>query len=163
MLLNDNLDNTVENMAGPSDSSGLLSEEALSRFAEVKRSRRRTWAEADHLRIAKKRNGYGELDVLEVVAFAELVRALDWDDALSAWRDVRPVLRDRPLANRYFVLYDLRLSSAELLDSEEAIGARVVNGHAFRVLDLTARLVEARTAYRKLARTKTRIKAPAKD
>ena len=134
------------------DTTGTLSEDALAQFADVTRGRRRKWADAGHLRLADKRNDYGELDVLELVVFAALVRALDFEPATLAWRTIREELRQVALGEAFLVLYDQRLRFGRLLTQPTDIARLAVNGHSFRAFDLSQDVVEARKAYREMAR-----------
>jgi hypothetical protein len=141
------------------DTSALLSEVKLCEISDVRRTRRREWANRDHVRKARNRGRYGELDAAETAAFRVLVAELGYEDAALVWTDIRPSLADVPLEKPLLVVVNLQLKSAVLAKNPRQIGDLVLSGHPFRVVRLTEAVREVRVAYRRISNAKLAAKA----
>ncbi len=139
----------------------MLSESELAVIAGVKRPRRAGWAKQGYLRVAGSRGKYGELDAVELAAFAALVDTLGFDDATMAWVDVREALRENALADTIFVVFDHQAKSAFLVRDRGEIGARLEPGRLFELVDVGTRVTQCRNAYRKIRATRDARTAPA--
>jgi hypothetical protein len=153
-------------MDSASDGKGLLTESDLADLANVKRPRRSGWAKQGLLRIAGKGQRYGEIDAVELAAFAALVRALDFFDAKLAWLDVRAEIRTAALAERLLVLYDYQAKSAVCAGELAGLAAHLRPGHRYELIDLSDAVADIREAYRKIKRAapaarETQAPAPA--
>jgi hypothetical protein len=133
------------------DSQRVLSESQLAQLAKVKRPRRAGWAKQGLLRAAPSGGKYGELDAVELAAFAGLVKELDFADAVLAWHDVRHELRDSALmAGEFLVLYDHQTKDGFFGASREALAAHLMHGHQCELVDLTVPVAEIRRSFRKM-------------
>lgn len=138
-------------MGTPSDAQRILTESELASLAKLKRPRRAGWAKLGYLRAAPKRGKYGELDAIELAAFHTLVTALDFDDAVLAWEDVRSSVREAALSGGpILVLFDHQAKEAVVADDPAVLGAHLRPGHLFELVNLTAAIGEIRRAYRKI-------------
>jgi hypothetical protein len=139
----------------PDDNSALLTEVKLCEISDVRRTRRREWAKRDHVRRARNRGRYGELDAAEMAAFRVLVGDLGYDDAALVWPKVRPGLARASLEERLLVLVNLQLKTAVMIKDPREIGELVLAGHPFRVVQLTEPVREVRLAYRRIRDART--------
>ena len=138
-------------MNTPADDTRILSESKLAEIAGVPRPTRANWASQDLLRQAG-RSGYGELDAIELVAFAQLVSLLDFDDAELAWKGVRHDLGAGALTGRpLLIVFDLQHKESALVNDPRDVGELVLSGRPFRVLDVGTAVAEMRAVFRRLA------------
>jgi hypothetical protein len=124
-----------------------LSEETLSSLVGINRNRRRAWAERRLLRLARRGEGYDREDAIELGAFHALVTALGIDDAVHAWRDVRPAIGKSHRRSRLLVVYDEQEKVGQLLHEVRELSRHVLGGHRVRVLDLTSGANDAARAF----------------
>ena len=134
-----------------SDIQRILNESELAELGNVKRPRRAGWAKLGYLRAAPRGGKYGELDAIELAAFATLVASLDFEDAVLAWQDVREGIRDTAFANgSVLILFDHRSKSALVATQQSELGQHLRPGRLFELIDLTEPINEIRATYRKI-------------
>lgn len=136
----------------------------LCELADIKRSRRQAWANDELLRKAKRGGKYGEADAVEAAVLARLVGVLGYEDAVIAWRLVRPQLARQQVGARVEVLYDLTAKAALVATSDGAIAAFTRRGNPVRLVPLNVVITDVRAAFArvrdaKVARERARLRS----
>jgi hypothetical protein len=134
----------------PDRTSG-LSESALCQIADIKRPRRQAWARAQLLRKASTGEKYGLQDAVEASAFATLVRALGYEDAVIAWASVRDRLAPKRLGGRMDLLYDLITKEALVVHNDAEVATFARREHVMRLVHLGATIEDATGAFRRVS------------
>jgi hypothetical protein len=153
------IDILTDTMADTSDDTQILSATRLCELVDVARPRRSGWADLDLL---SKRHRYGELDVVESVIFTTLVKELEYEDAVLAWRQIRSDVSAANWDNELIVVFDNQRKSAVLVHEPAATGDHVLHGRLVRVLDLSEVVAGARTTFQRILEESRRAKKAAK-
>ena len=110
----------------------------LCRVSGVKHARRAGWADLGYVRKEGRGKNYSTTDAAELVAFHELVSALDFEDAVLVWESVREPLRAAmPLEGAKLILVDVHAGEGRLVRVLTDVGPTVRLGHPFVLLDLS--------------------------
>ncbi len=125
-------------MVAPSDDIPFLTASDLCRLAGIKRPRWAKWADDGHVRKGSRGKCYTVADVVELVGFTELVKALEYEDGVLAWASVREPLREALGSGPRLVLVDQRQRSGRLLGQLTDVGQAMQIGNPSVLLDLGA-------------------------
>ncbi len=139
------------------EDSAFLTAADLCKLAGIKHPRRAKWADDGHVRKAAAGQNYGFEDVAEIVGFTEMVRALEYENAVLAWADVRRGLRGSIREEgRALVLFDERRRVGHFLSDLTMVGEAMEIGNPSVLLDLTDVVAGAMETCRRLYQARSR-------
>jgi hypothetical protein len=141
-------------MTPTADNIQILEETVLCEIADIKRSRRQTWARDDLLRKASAGGKYGERDAIETAALAQLVRILGYEDAVIAWRSVKPRVATIRAGTQVDVVYDLIAKEAVIATEDAQVADFARRENAMRLVRLGEVIADVRAAFRRVRDTK---------
>jgi hypothetical protein len=133
-------------MPEESDGTARLTEQRLGELAGIQAPLRQSWANKGRLQ-RRGREGYEEVDAVELVALKALLDSLGSQDGPLAWTEVREEVRHRAREPNLAVVFDAQDKVAAVVTDIGAARSAAPYGHRVLFVDLAGPIGRVRLAY----------------